>query len=217
MWRVSGSGGALAGVEPNLLKGVVVDDPEALLLDVAEDGGAFTDSEGEAIPVVVVHSNDVVGRREPHVRVAQKVERDGGHADGAQAAQVVARIENVELAHEVQVVGGVAERVADRGVRRGLQAGDGGAGVDDGAAVAVEVELEGGARDGQQVAAHADARDLDVVVGGHSRVAQLRGELHAGGCCVVRDCSVAEDQRRPLVGIRFSVWETIREHGASHR
>jgi hypothetical protein len=188
--------GALAGAESDLLMGVVIDDPEALLLDVTKDGGAFTDyGESEAI-LVVVHMNDVVGGREPHVDVAQEVEGDGGHADGAHAAEIITRIEDLELASEFQVLGRVPKCITECSVSYGLQASDGGARVDDGAAVAAEVELEGRGRNVcQQVAAHADARDLDVVVGDHMRVSQLGSELYA----VRWDCSVAKNQRRPSV------------------
>lgn len=194
--------------------GVVVDHPEILLLDVPNNGGTRTGDEGEAVSAVVVHGHDVIRRRQPHVGVSQKMERHSGHLDGGHAAQIIACVENLHLPRESQVHGRVPEGISRCSVGHSLQASDGGAGVDDGAAIAEQVELEGRGRDGgEQVTAHADACDLDVVVGDYSRVSDLGGELHAV-VCVVWHCSVAEDQRRSVVCVAISVWEAVGEYRA---
>ena len=90
------------------------------------------------------------------------MERDGGHADGVQSREVEAGVEEVEPSRGFQVLGGRTKGVADGGVRRGGQAGDGGAGVQNGAAVALVVQMEGRGRDGGKLgAANTDPRDLN--------------------------------------------------------
>ena len=51
----------MAGEETDLVTSVVVDDSEALLLDVPNDGGPRGGREGEAVGIGAVDGEEVVG------------------------------------------------------------------------------------------------------------------------------------------------------------
>lgn len=157
--------------ESDLLVDVVVDDPEALLLDIADDRRAHGSSERKAEDVVVAHRDDVIGRREPHVDIALEVERDGWHTDGIHAREVVARVEDFEVGRGCQVHCRGTKRIPDCCICSCFQSRDRGAGVEDGATIPVRIELEHRRWDvGEQVAANADARYLHVIVRCDARI-----------------------------------------------
>ena len=90
---------------------------------------------------------------------------DRRHIDGRHPREVEACVEQGESRRGSQLLRARAECVSERCVGRRLQTRNGGAGVNDDAPVAKRVELEGRRGDGEQVAAHADSRHLEIVEG----------------------------------------------------
>ncbi|CAH9143901.1 unnamed protein product [Cuscuta epithymum] len=143
--------------------------------------------------------------------LAGEIQRDSRNGDFGGRRQVVAGVKDGEFRGGRQVLGVLLERVAEGLVRHGLKPGDGGARVDDDAAVPAAVDLENRRRNGELVAADADPGEPDVEEGVNFRIPEHRRrdrvtgtgriELESrGGAGIAVDEAVGERGRFNLRG-----------------